>query len=1247
MGSVYLNSHSSPAPRRGAPRRALSVVFGTLSLLLVALAAFGGYSQPLQASAEDDGGFVQRFACWFDEDTVPRKIYQLTQTSDLQFSLLSKSTLGTGTDSIDGGLNAVLNFVNRGQGEQYTYLRRNSIILGNARIQANQPGNPAQWNKGREELNPFDRFGVAGLRFSSYGGEWRHFFIDACNSSRGASGNVATEAVLPPSSGDLVIASTNIKNSENNATIRAAVDKVRATMPVDPNVWLFQEAFGASAADFEAQLGPTWKAYKPVGVRDKESVVVAWDTTRFNAKDQGSKQIYNPPADGPYEVYQGQQKRDWTRWATWVTLSNAENTFSVVSTHGKLGAAGKSRQWNHLTYLQDDLLSSGPVLVGGDFNDNALIKEKQRAAGFKTGASANVDHIFYSSSATTTGGAVIPKATLMPHMDHPAVWNSFSLVGSIGGGESPAPVVNADMLDPGTGDFYEGRLEPRSTWEDIAKSKDVRSMQFSKGFGARYYIAVMTNASNFIFSITKMIVVFTIALIGLAFSDIMKVLGIDVILIGDGGGSSGIYGSLYQSVFGPLVVMAFVLTGCYLIYYGIVKRQYRNAMGMLVRTLACFFAAVIVSASPAWFIALPNNVAVVTQALAASALNQGLAGGNGMCESDLGYLAPNGRPGADVERAENFLKRASLNMQSSVGCAYWNTFLFRPWVEGQFGESNHTALNGPRLGNRNGPYGYTGDERQSKGWVGRPTVPLGHGKTVDNWALFHLSTQTNVHSPIGANGELSDYSQGVANDWWRVVDAFSNYQEDSEIRSRVRGEGGAYSGSRVITYAGPLEPEVLEQWDFWAGNSQMYRLMTALTSVVVAGLGVLAPLAFAALSAMYAIGLAILMAFAPIMFLLGCWAGRGFELFKAWGDLVITTTVKRIVTGVLMMVSIIVTSVALSLMNSVGYWQGLLVMIILSVALFKSRTKIVQALNFLRFSSVDLSQTASRVTQTIGTAAGTAGRFGAAAAGGAVQSKRYGGTVTGGMLAGMKQETQNLALRSPVLKSIEQTVVGQKMNNEDVDVWAHRYCAVCSQPLINLAVWESDELGYVCGRCESEGMVEDANFVGYAITTDEVAGRSVYESSKPLQTARTVVADDLNTTLSEDERAEAVAAKLAAVRELATASAAEISKYRSDRAKAELIKGAVGRVRNTEKDELAPPAVPAEIAPYLDMEAVEEAWKNDETDFLKLAYTVGWIEHARAVNPAVAQALDGAAASDILAEVQLSEGADWYRHTRG
>lgn len=383
------------------------------------------------------------------------------------------------------------------------------------------------------------------------------------------------------------------------------------------------------------------------------------------------------------------------------------------------------------------------------------------------------------------------------------------------------------QVDPKNGMFYDDRLEPQSVWEDINKSKDVRTVQFSKGFVSQLMTAIQDVVANFIFFFTKLVVVVTITLIGYSFSDVTEDIGMTDFLAADG----GLFDMFYNGIFTPMIVMIIVMTGIYIFWVGIVKRGYRNALGTLLKTVALFMFGVIISVNPAFWISIPNKVAVTAQAMIITAFNGSLPGQEGLCQTEVAGQEPikskytvNGDKEVEIINDDNKdvtsydgalegLNEAAVNIRSAVGCSFWQTLLFKPWTEGQFGTDWYKLFSANKTPDwaKNEKYesAELNNGPDNQVMVGDAEVPLGGGYTVNNWALYQLSTQTNVHVPTGHEGERSIYTADIANDWWRIVDAMANYEEEevtdilaSGIRAQISAGGTTNSGGPIKNTAG-------------------------------------------------------------------------------------------------------------------------------------------------------------------------------------------------------------------------------------------------------------------------------------------------------------------------------------------------------------------------------------------------------------------------------------------------------------
>lgn len=909
------------------------------------------------------------------------------------------------------------------------------------------------------------------------------------------------------------------------------------------------------------------------------------------------------------------------------------------------------------------------------------------------------------------------------------------------------------IMDPKAAMFYEKRLPPLSVWEDRENSQDVRTQQHAAGLGTSLTSSFTNLVANFIFNIAKLIIVVTLSLINFAFADLVELMGLDEFLVGNGD-NTGMFGKLFTGIFEPFIMVAFTLTGLNILWHGIVKRAFRHSLNVLIRSLILFFVAFIIAAQPATFISLPNNVAVGIQSLMVTGLNQGLAGGNGLCATDAGITNTQIVENTTADDL-NILDQASKNMRSAIGCSFWQQFLLKPWAQGQYGSDWNKLWAKEKIPGW-APEGATALNNgiDNKAMVGDAEVPIGDGRFIYNWAIYQISTQTNAHSPTGRNGEYSKYTSGVANDWWRIVDVLADYEEVTKeaVVGSQAGEGdntnedpGSVSGAKtwptptkiplsgnynghsgidipvvegtpaiasmdgvvtklrandgksyglaiyvkfadgneavyahlsaqnvsvndtftagqtlgltgntgnsdgphlhfeinpvgsvfgaeanrgstiawlegsvpgqtdpgtgvpndtVVKYNVPKNNPHLAQWDQWVGNNIFNRLATALSAVFVALIGVIAPLFFAFLTAIYALGVGILMAFAPLMLLLGCWAGPGWEMFKSWGQLVINTLLKRIAAGVLMVLSIAFSAAAIKIMESESWWEGIMLMVLLSVILIRSRHKIIDAFAAVRFASHDFSGSANKLSgKMMGTVKGGAkntGNLAFAGAVGSLSAKRHGGSALSGMGQGMKTEFRNMSYRNQTVRAAMRTYDSsrQQMSIDDPDSGLstkNQYCTQCGNPLDENSEATVDGLdNYYCSSecAQDAGKSYDDLSTVYIRQYDpvkKVERKELDTKSEYYKSNVRYRSYDLNED-KEDVAPELDEVKF--IQDIGTITQKDIEEYQ--------------RLKRDSYN-VNPPQPPDKIQPYLDMAALKEAWEKDSTGTaVKHMYATAW-----------------------------------------
>lgn len=310
------------------------------------------------------------------------------------------------------------------------------------------------------------------------------------------------------------------------------------------------------------------------------------------------------------------------------------------------------------------------------------------------------------------------------------------------------------------GEFYEGRLDPISTYEEIHNTTDVRTKEYARGRMSALWKAIKDNVCNFFIAIAKWVVTITLALISLSFTDITELVGFGQ------QAQENMFLSLYNSIFAPLVVIMFLFTACYIMYHGLWKMEFRTAViGGIVKPIGSLLLTLLLVANPSW-VALPNKLVTLVQSLVVSGMTNSITGdgSDSLCEKQTGDVITN-------TDSPDFLTSQADYMKSVIGCRIWSEYLFKPLVKGQFG-TDYKDLE--KLKNEN------------EKWVGKPKVDLGK-KTIENWGLFHVSVMSGTHQPI--DGMYTANVGDINKDYYRIVDALSNYDET------VIAEGVDFGGS--------------------------------------------------------------------------------------------------------------------------------------------------------------------------------------------------------------------------------------------------------------------------------------------------------------------------------------------------------------------------------------------------------------------------------------------------------------------
>lgn len=631
-----------------------------------------------------------------------------------------------------------------------------------------------------------------------------------------------------------------------------------------------------------------------------------------------------------------------------------------------------------------------------------------------------------------------------------------------------ACTVDGEPKDPKAGLIYDERLEPQATWENRSNSTDIRVTQSTRGTFTQFSTAALNVIANGLFNVTKIIIVFTLAIIFLSFSNVPEVMGLTELI----GGEQGFFSALFDGIFAPLLWVAFFLTGINMAYAGLVKRKYRDAMSQFLIAILMMFLAFMAAAIPATFISLPTNISTVGQAMVVSAVGGSITNTEGICANEQETTRIVDTEGITTDT--DILEQANKNIRAAIGCQFWEAFLLRPWSEAQFGD-NYTKLWAKGMVPDNAGENAEFIDNNNEKIVGKATVPLGGGTEINNWAIFHISTLTDAHAYINTNyGTPPRYVSDVSSDWWRIVDALSNYDEENKVDVVYQSE----RGDQTVQYDQQITTNIpSEYWTQWVGNNNLNRIGITMSSILVAGIGIAVPLVLAVLSATYSIGLALLMSFSPFMFLMATWSKTGMGVFLSWLSLVINTTVKRITVGLVLIVTLVLMNSLLAMTDELSYWTIIVAIVVLSIVVYKSKDKLIAMFATFNFGNFNLDSTAKKVGERSVKPFSTTANMAASLTGSALGAKRSGGTMLGGIYDGAKYEVKNIAWRNDALRPImtQMNVTKKELGHDDIN---EEFCIACNRELSYVngkfkgGVTPNGE--YLCERCYNDRIYPDA-----------------------------------------------------------------------------------------------------------------------------------------------------------------------------
>lgn len=459
--------------------------------------------------------------------------------------------------------------------------------------------------------------------------------------------------------------------------------------------------------------------------------------------------------------------------------------------------------------------------------------------------------------------------------------------------------------------------------------------------------------------------------------DLLFIVGGD----GSAGSDGGLVGALTQSIYVPLIVLVAMLVGIWVFYQGIVQRKLRESLWGVIWAFVAVIAGLAFLLNPAMLAKAP---AVVSNTLAGCVIS---AFGGTNCAGDV---TPQNDPDtADSSKicvAEASSADPSERMQliaSSLSCSIWKAFVLEPYTQASFGTSfsNLDTARGQgrelvEAAGRN-PNDFCvnlSSTRSLNSMKGKELV-LDSGfqdGRICNIALYQIYLQTYAESSTDGGYEpMESGTRTVDKRWYRIVDVTS---------------------TNTAT------------WTTWAPGSDDGQLSAGVLAFITAVVGGIVLIVISIFAILFYMSSILLIAFAPLFFLIGVHPGKGRDILKGYGEMVLSNVFKYIASALFLIVALALYGGVLGSSNSQG--MTLLMVIILSLALFLYRRELVDLIGTVNMGGTQVGKTMSdKLSRKFGFRSDSdLMRMGQTALGSAAGAKLAGGSIIDGAAEGISRD---------------------------------------------------------------------------------------------------------------------------------------------------------------------------------------------------------------------------------------------------
>lgn len=425
---------------------------------------------------------------------------------------------------------------------------------------------------------------------------------------------------------------------------------------------------------------------------------------------------------------------------------------------------------------------------------------------------------------------------------------------------------------------------------------------------------------------------------------------------GDGSSSdTGIIGALTDSIYLPLLVIVAAVAAISLAIQGLMQRRLREAFFGFVWVIASTVLGLAFLLNPAMLANAPMAVSNSIGACVIGAFNgeNCFTGGSSSGEiAEQDAICLSRVPGLSTE------EQMELTV-NGLSCSLWRAFILEPYSVGSFGMS-YSELDtviepSQKITDAIESAGFEGSDFCINRYSSASAESM-KGETLDlpnsqgqicNIAAYQMYLGVNADAGDSSPASLEDAS-GAETGWWKII----------------------------LTTAS--DDDLWNEWSY-SGSSALNKIGVSSLAVVTAFIGGIIILVIAVLAVMYYLISVILMALAPLFFLLAVHPTRGRKMFLGWTSQVISNILKYLASALFLIITVALYGAVLASSDNLG--MTFLFVLILSLALFWYRGEVVNLLGRVEMGGEKMS---NKFAEKVSEKAKGAGRFALGTAGGAV-----------------------------------------------------------------------------------------------------------------------------------------------------------------------------------------------------------------------------------------------------------------------